>query len=74
MELTGFEPRRSDLARGIVIARSARPLDAAMQREMWRQLGAAGITEDDGEEPDDADDEEPARQWHAAPWLPPDPG
>ena len=29
MEIVGLEPRRSDLARGIVIARSARPLDAA---------------------------------------------
>ena len=45
MELTGFEPRRSDLARGIVIARSARPLDDAAQRALWEVLSKAGITE-----------------------------
>ncbi len=77
MELTGFEPRRSDLARGIVIARSARLLEDAEQRAMWKLLGAAGITEAD-EDPEPADDggdstPEPARRWHAAPWLPPAP-
>ena len=76
MELTGLEPRRSDLARGIVIARSARPLDHATQRALWDALGDAGVTEDDtdgdAEEPDD-DAPEPPRRWHAAPWLPPSP-
>lgn len=75
MELTGFEPRRSDLARGIVIARTSRALDDAEQRSLWKQLGLAGITESDDEPSDqhDRDDEhpEPARRWHAAPWLPP---
>ncbi|MEO8705314.1 MAG: tetratricopeptide repeat protein [Kofleriaceae bacterium] len=73
MELTGFEPRRSDLARGIVIARSVRALDDAAQRAMWDALGAAGVTEGDTE--DDSDDAgvEPDRRWHAAPWLPPSP-
>ena len=75
MELTGFEPRRSDLARGIVIARSARPLDSAAQRALWELLGAAGVTEDDDtEDPaesDEAAEPEPDRRWHAAPWLPP---
>ena len=72
MELTGFEPRRSDLARGIVIARSTRALDDTEQRSLWKQLGIAGITESD-EEPEEQDEEspEPTRRWHAAPWLPP---
>jgi tetratricopeptide (TPR) repeat protein len=73
VELTGFEPRRSDLARGIVIARSTRALDDAEQRELWKQLGLVGITESDEEdsEPEDGAPAEPARRWHAAPWLPP---
>ena len=72
MEIVGLEPRRSDLARGIVVARSSRPLDAASQRALWDALGAAGITEpsEAGTEPDDDDDGRP-RQWLAAPWLPP---
>ncbi len=73
MELTGFEPRRSDLARGIVIARSARPLDEAAQRALWTALASAGVT-DVGEPDEDArepDEDEPARQWLAASWLPP---
>jgi tetratricopeptide (TPR) repeat protein len=73
VELTGFEPRRSDLARGIVIARSTRPLEDDEQRALWKQLGLAGITESDEEE-EAARDEgspEPARRWHAAPWMPP---
>ncbi|MBX3154621.1 MAG: hypothetical protein KF773_01380 [Deltaproteobacteria bacterium] len=88
MELTGLEPRRSDLARGIVIARAVRPLDPAEQRALWATLAAAGVTEADQEVPEpreregngsgdgdnDDDDDEPedrARQWLAAPWLPP---
>jgi tetratricopeptide (TPR) repeat protein len=69
VEIVGLEPRRSDLARGIVIARSTRPLDIAAQRALWDALGAAGITE-----PSEAgtDDDERERQWLAAPWLPPE--
>lgn len=68
VEIVGLEPRRSDLARGIVIARSTRPLDIAAQRALWDALGAAEITE-----PSEAgtDDDERERQWLAAPWLPP---
>jgi tetratricopeptide (TPR) repeat protein len=73
VDLSGLEPRRSDLARGIVIARAARPLDEAAQRALWEALARAGITE-----PSDPDapgrevaEGEPARQWLAAPWLPP---
>ena len=68
MEIVGLEPRRSDLARGIVIARSTRELDAVTQKALWDTLSAANITE---QADDDAADE-PARRWHAAPWLPPD--
>jgi tetratricopeptide (TPR) repeat protein len=70
VEIVGLESRRSDLARGIVVARSSRPLDAAAQRALWDELGAAGITEpsDLDAEPDD---DGRARQWLAAPWLPP---
>ena len=67
MEIVGLEPRRNDLARGILIARSAGPLDAMKQKALWDALSAAGVTE---KADDDAADE-PARQWHAAPWLPP---
>jgi tetratricopeptide (TPR) repeat protein len=70
VEIVGLEPRRSDLARGIVIARSARLLDPAAQRAMWEALGAAGVTEP-GEAGADDDDDGRARQWLAAPWLPP---
>ncbi|MBL0218426.1 MAG: hypothetical protein IPQ07_31655 [Myxococcales bacterium] len=75
MELTGLEPRRSDLARGIVIARSKAPLDPAAQEELWATLSAAGVTEIDRSEPDDGGDPEEAisRQWLAAPWMPPAP-
>lgn len=69
MEIAGLEPRRSDLARGIVIARGARPLDVEAQRALWEALGVAGVTE-----PSEAgtDDDDPVpRQWLAAPWLPP---
>ena len=69
MEIVGLEPRRSDLARGILIARSTRPLDAATQKAMWDALSTAGVTE----KADDDSDNEPERQWHAAPWLPPAP-
>jgi len=69
VEILGFEPRRSDLARGILIARSTRPLDAAAQKALWDQLSNDGITERADEDSED----EPDRQWHAAPWLPPDP-
>ncbi len=70
MDIVGLEPRRSDLARGILIARSARPLDARTQDELWAALTEAGVTERSEEETaDHADD--PDRQFHAAPWLPP---
>ena len=75
MELTGLEPRRSDLARGIVIARSKAPLDPETQDKLWAALSTAGVTEterrdtDDGAEPE----EQIARQWLAAPWMPPAP-
>lgn len=52
-----------------MIARSARPLDPDAQRALWSALAAAGVTEPD--ERTDEDDEEIARQWLAAPWLPP---
>lgn len=68
MDIVGLEPRRNDLARGILIARTAEPLDAASQKAMWDAFAAAGITE----QADDEDTgDEPVRQWHAAPWLPP---
>ncbi|MBA3458598.1 MAG: hypothetical protein H0T46_01445 [Deltaproteobacteria bacterium] len=75
MELTGLEPRRSDLARGIVIARSKAPLDPDAQDALWAALAAAGITETERRETDDGADLEPqvARQWLAAPWMPPSP-
>jgi len=75
VELSGLEPRRSDLARGIIIARSAAPLDAPTQRAIWEALTAAGVTESsEVEEPaddDDTDEPDPPRQWIAGPWLPP---
>ena len=75
LELTGLEPRRSDLARGIVIARAARPLDEAEQRALWDALARAGITEpSDPDSPVRDPEGEPGRQWLAAPWLPPLPG
>ncbi len=67
MEIVGLEPRRSDLARGILIARSTRPLDAKTQKALWDALSAAGVTE----KADEDAENEPDRQWHAAPWLPP---
>ncbi len=67
VQIWGLEARRSDLARGILIARSTRPLDAAKQKELWDALSAAGVTE----KADEDADNEPERQWHAAPWLPP---
>lgn len=70
MEIVGLESRRSDLARGIVVARSSRPLDAAAQRVLWEALGAAGVTEP-SEAGDDEEEDGRARQWLAAPWLPP---
>ena len=70
MEIVGLEPRRSDLARGIVIARGSRPLDANEQRALWEALGLAGVTEPSEADGDD-DDDGRARQWLAAPWLPP---
>jgi len=69
VEIVGLEPRRSELARGIVIARSSRALDATAQRALWAALGAAGVTEP-GEAGADEDDHH-ERQWLAAPWLPP---
>jgi tetratricopeptide (TPR) repeat protein len=68
VEIVGLEPRRSDLARGIVIARSSRLLDAPTQRALWDALGAAGVTEPSEAE---TDDDDRSRQWLAAPWLPP---
>jgi tetratricopeptide (TPR) repeat protein len=68
VEILGLEARRSDLARGILIARSSRALDASEQKALWDALAAAGVTE----QADDDTEDEPARQWHAAPWLPPD--
>ncbi|MEO8551969.1 MAG: hypothetical protein ABI678_18460 [Kofleriaceae bacterium] len=70
MDIVGLEPRRSDLARGILIARSARPLDARTQDELWTALVAAGVTERTEEETEDHASD-PDRQFHAAPWLPP---
>ena len=66
VQIVGLEPRQSDLARGIVIARGAAPLDADKQRALWERLQTAGITEASEDNEDD-----PARQWLAAPWLPP---
>jgi hypothetical protein len=68
VEILGLEARRSDLARGILIARSGRLLSAAEQKGLWDALAAAGVTEQADEDTED----EPDRQWHAAPWLPPD--
>lgn len=67
VQLTGLEPRRSDLARGIVIVRGTRPLDDAEQRALWEVLARAGVTEVSETE----DERGEARQWLAAPWLPP---
>lgn len=76
VELSGLEPRRSDLARGIIIARSAQPLDLAAQRAIWDALTAAGVTEksesdEAGADADADDDPRTPRQWIAGPWLPP---
>src|SRR5215468_10513005 len=69
MQIVGLEPRRSELARGIVIARSARTLSSDAQRALWAALAAAGVTEPgDGTIAD-----EPERRLLAAPWLPPSP-
>lgn len=80
VELTGLEPRRSELARGIVIARSAHPLDEPAQRALWEALARAGVTEigEPGEADVDAPERAPGeaeapRRWLAAPWLPPAP-
>ena len=70
MEIVGLEPRRSELARGILIARSARPLDAKSQEALWDALTAVGVTERTEEESEDHAND-PDRQFHAAPWLPP---
>lgn len=76
MELIGLEPRRSDLARGIVIARASAPLDPSAQDALWAALSAAGVTETERRDTDDGGDPDPAveRQWLAAPWMPPSPG
>ena len=75
MELIGLEPRRSELARGIVVARSARPLDPAAQRALWELLARSGVTEPEEarerSEEDRAEGDDMERQWLAAPWLPP---
>jgi tetratricopeptide (TPR) repeat protein len=77
MEIVGLEPRRSDLARGIVIARSAALLEPSSQQDLWAELAAVGLTErsedDTRDNADNDDDEGAARQLLAAPWLPPDP-
>jgi tetratricopeptide (TPR) repeat protein len=67
MQIVGLEPRRSELARGIVIARSARTLSSDAQRALWTALAAAGVTEPG----DGAGTDEPERRLLAAPWLPP---
>ncbi|HEY0252570.1 MAG TPA: hypothetical protein VGC41_13640, partial [Kofleriaceae bacterium] len=72
MEIVGLEPRKSDLARGILIARSKRSLDAKEQDALWAALTSAGVTERTDEETEDHADD-PDRQLIAAPWLPPDP-
>nr|HEX4315617.1 hypothetical protein [Kofleriaceae bacterium] len=74
VEIVGLEARRSDLARGIVIARARVPLDADTQRSLWLAMEAFGATESDDDEDDEDDDDDPPRQWLAAPWLPPAPG
>jgi tetratricopeptide (TPR) repeat protein len=66
VQIVGLEPRRTDLARGILIARSGRPLASAEQRALWAALGMAGVVEQSDDEV-----ETPARHLHAAPWLPP---
>jgi tetratricopeptide (TPR) repeat protein len=73
VELSGLEPRRSDLARGIVIARSSKPLTKDEQRSLWKALAGAGVTEPEDPDRDAPDDEDDIieRQWLAAPWLPP---
>ena len=73
MELTGLEPRRNDLARGIVIARAKAALDPDAQRALWTMLAKAGVTEaEERRETDDGGelDEDLPRQWLAGPWLP----
>ena len=70
MEIVGLEPRRTDLARGILIARSARPLDAVAQKALWAALAEAGVIEE-ADDDDDEEDDDPSRSLHAAPWLPP---
>ena len=67
MQIEGLEPRRSDLARGIVIVRSNQPLDGAGQRALIAALEQAGISEG----PDDPSGGDGVRVWHAVPWLPP---
>lgn len=70
MQIVGLEPRRSELARGIVIARSARTLSSDAQRALWAVLAEAGVTEPG----DGASTDEPERRLVAAPWLPPTAG
>ena len=53
MEIVGLEARRSDLARGILIARSSSPLDAARQKQLWEALSVAGVTESDSDDEED---------------------
>ncbi len=69
MRLYGLEPRRNDLARGIVIARAIQPLDAAAQRAVWERLAQAGVTQ--LKDRSDDSESEPSRQWLAATWIPP---
>jgi len=49
------------------MARGGGPCDASQKKGRWAAWSVAGVTE----EADEDTDEEPERQWHAAPWLPP---
>lgn len=71
MDIVGLEPRKSDLARGILIARSTRNLDAKEQDALIAALTQAGVSERTEEETDSHADD-PDRRIVAAPWLPPD--
>jgi len=70
VEILGLEARGSDLARGIVIARASKPLSADAQHALWKALAEAGVTEVSDEDEETSDDPI-ARQWLAAPWIPP---
>jgi tetratricopeptide (TPR) repeat protein len=65
--ILGFEPRQTDLARGIVVFRSRRLLHGPEQVEIIRTLSAVGMTE----APDDERPLSTERQLLAVPWAPP---